>query len=246
MNIGERIKQIRAEKNLTQPQLAEMIGIEQSYLSKLENDKSIPSADIFQSLLKGLDMTATDFLQEIDKDSMYKQLKHIPEVANHLTAQTTIKVHSVKKWLYTSAVLCILGITLFIAGDKELISSNTVHNYESRGITKDQEPIDLLWDRSLIGPYLFKTRTIYLTDEQHDQMAVFEMERLSKNHQVRNQYLGKSFTEQVDGGVRQYIWVGQTEIKKPENRWLMLTGVFLFFSGVFGFITEYRLRKLQV
>jgi len=49
MNIGEKIKQLRTEKNLTQPQLAEAIGIEQSYLSKLENDKSTPSADIFQA-----------------------------------------------------------------------------------------------------------------------------------------------------------------------------------------------------
>jgi transcriptional regulator with XRE-family HTH domain len=140
MNIGERIKQIRAEKNLTQPQLAEMIGIEQSYLSKLENDKSIPSADIFQSLLKGLEMTSAEFLQEIDKDSMHKQLKHIPEVANHLTAQTTIKVHSVKKWLYVSALLCILGLTLIVAGYRGLIFSNTVYQYESLGITKPGEP----------------------------------------------------------------------------------------------------------
>jgi len=43
MNFGERIKQLRTERNMTQPQLAEAIGIEQSYLSKLENDKSVPS-----------------------------------------------------------------------------------------------------------------------------------------------------------------------------------------------------------
>lgn len=246
MNIGERIKQIRAEKNLTQPQLAEMVGIEQSYLSKLENDKSIPSADIFQSLLKGMEMNASEFLQGLDKDYMVKQLKHIPEVAIHLSAQITIKVHSVKRWLFTSAVLCILGITLFIAGEKELISSNTVHNYESLGITKDQEPINLLGNRSLTGIYLFKTQFMYLTKEQSTEIEIFEMERLGTKHQVTHQYLGKSFTEQVDGGVRQYIWIGTTYIDKPENRWLMLTGVLLFFCGVFGFITEHRLRKLQV
>jgi len=43
MNFGERIKQLRTARNMTQPQLAEAIGIEQSYLSKLENDKSVPS-----------------------------------------------------------------------------------------------------------------------------------------------------------------------------------------------------------
>src|SRR5688572_18022983 len=39
VNFGEKVKQLRAERNLTQPQLAQAIGIEQSYLSKLENDK---------------------------------------------------------------------------------------------------------------------------------------------------------------------------------------------------------------
>lgn len=43
MNFGEKLKRIRTEKNLTQPRFAEAIGIEQSYLSKLENDKSQPS-----------------------------------------------------------------------------------------------------------------------------------------------------------------------------------------------------------
>ncbi len=51
MNIGERIKQLRIDKNLTQPQLAELANIEQSYLSKLENDKYIPSREILCSLL---------------------------------------------------------------------------------------------------------------------------------------------------------------------------------------------------
>lgn len=32
MNFGEKLKQIRTQKNLTQPQMAEAIGIEQSYL----------------------------------------------------------------------------------------------------------------------------------------------------------------------------------------------------------------------
>ena len=65
MNFGEKVKQLRTERNLTQPQLAQAIGIEQSYLSKLENDKSVPSADIFQAILKafGIDV-ATWFFED--------------------------------------------------------------------------------------------------------------------------------------------------------------------------------------
>jgi transcriptional regulator with XRE-family HTH domain len=56
MNFGERLKQIRTEKGLTQPQFAQLAGIEQSYLSKLENDKSVPSAEMFTTILSGLGM----------------------------------------------------------------------------------------------------------------------------------------------------------------------------------------------
>ncbi|MGB9107189.1 MAG: helix-turn-helix domain-containing protein [Telluria sp.] len=54
MNFGERLKQLRTEKGLTQPQFAQVAGIEQSYLSKLENDKSVPSAEMFTTMLAGL------------------------------------------------------------------------------------------------------------------------------------------------------------------------------------------------
>jgi len=37
MNFGDRIRQLRQDKGLTQPELADAMGIEQSYLSKLEN-----------------------------------------------------------------------------------------------------------------------------------------------------------------------------------------------------------------
>ena len=54
MTLGEYIKDARAQMQLSQPQLAEQIGIKQSYLSKLENDKSLPSNEVFRRLLNAL------------------------------------------------------------------------------------------------------------------------------------------------------------------------------------------------
>ena len=39
MTFGERIRQLRKEKKLTQQELADMVGINFTYLSKIENDK---------------------------------------------------------------------------------------------------------------------------------------------------------------------------------------------------------------
>lgn len=244
MNLGERIKQLRAEKNLTQPQLAEAVGIEQSYLSKLENDKSIPSADIFSLMLKGLNISAAEFLHGIDKEWINKQLRHIPDVAMHLSEQTSIKIHSVKQWLYISAVLCILGLTLAVAGYRELIFSNMIYQYESLGVTKPDEPKELFWDERILSVYLVKS--VWRTSEQHNQIKIFESERRDKKFHLHDSYFGDSYIDKVEGGFRMYKLTGERKAERIGNRWLMLAGVFLFFCGVFGFITEYRLRRLRV
>jgi transcriptional regulator with XRE-family HTH domain len=106
VNFGEKVKQLRAERNLTQPQLAQAIGIEQSYLSKLENDKSVPSADIFQSILRALGVDVATFLEGVDDKIVHRDLKQVPEVANHLNSQINRKVHSIKAWLSPDGAGC--------------------------------------------------------------------------------------------------------------------------------------------
>lgn len=116
MNVGEKIRQLRTERNLTQPQLAESIGIEQSYLSKLENGKSLPSADIFQAILKAFAVDVATFLEGIDDRIVRGELRQIPEVANHINAGVAERVHNIRRWLLGSAAACAVGLTLVVAG----------------------------------------------------------------------------------------------------------------------------------
>ncbi|MEQ8954557.1 MAG: helix-turn-helix transcriptional regulator, partial [Gammaproteobacteria bacterium] len=51
MNFGEKLRLLRTEKGWHQPELAEKLGIEQSYLSKLENGHSLPSGEILDNVL---------------------------------------------------------------------------------------------------------------------------------------------------------------------------------------------------
>jgi transcriptional regulator with XRE-family HTH domain len=94
MNFGDLLKQLRTQKSLTQPQLAQAIGIEQSYLSKLENDKSIPGADIFQAILRALQVDVATFLEGVDDHIVHRELRQVPEVANHLSSQVALRIHN--------------------------------------------------------------------------------------------------------------------------------------------------------
>ena len=50
MSLGIELKQLRANKKWTQAFAAREIGIQQSYLSKLENGQFIPSAELIEKL----------------------------------------------------------------------------------------------------------------------------------------------------------------------------------------------------
>ena len=46
MNLGEKLKQLRLEKNLTQKQLADRLGVAISAISSYESDTRCPTFDI--------------------------------------------------------------------------------------------------------------------------------------------------------------------------------------------------------
>ena len=67
MDFGEKIRQLRNNKDLTQPEAAEAMGIEQSYLSKLENDKSLPSNDVLNRILDVFGLEIGDLVSDLSQ-----------------------------------------------------------------------------------------------------------------------------------------------------------------------------------
>jgi transcriptional regulator with XRE-family HTH domain len=57
---GGRIKEARIKKELTQRQLADMIGAKHNSVSDWENDKNKPDPDTIELILGALDITAND------------------------------------------------------------------------------------------------------------------------------------------------------------------------------------------
>lgn len=60
--IGEYITQKRKEKNLTQAQLAEKLGVSNKTISKWENGKCMPDYSIIKGLCKELEITIAELL----------------------------------------------------------------------------------------------------------------------------------------------------------------------------------------
>lgn len=60
--IGQRIKQKRTERGLTQDKLSELVGIGPSHMSHIESGSTVPSFEVFISILNTLDCSADELL----------------------------------------------------------------------------------------------------------------------------------------------------------------------------------------
>jgi len=61
-DIGQRIKQKRIEKGLTQEKLSELIGVGASHMSHLESGKTVPSMEVFITICNVLECSADELL----------------------------------------------------------------------------------------------------------------------------------------------------------------------------------------
>lgn len=60
-DLGKRIKLLRAEKNISQEELAKKVGVHTNHLSRYERDLTSPSIDVVIKMAEALDVSI-DFL----------------------------------------------------------------------------------------------------------------------------------------------------------------------------------------
>lgn len=63
--MGDRVKELRKKRRLTQEQLAEKIGVSLQYVSEIERGLSMPSMQVFLKLLEVLDASADYLLRDM-------------------------------------------------------------------------------------------------------------------------------------------------------------------------------------
>lgn len=62
MNFKENLKRIRTERNLTQEQLANLIGVSKFTIRNYEQGQREPSLELLESLVKALECNYTDLM----------------------------------------------------------------------------------------------------------------------------------------------------------------------------------------
>ncbi|MCS0588169.1 helix-turn-helix domain-containing protein [Massilia norwichensis] len=244
MHFGERLKQIRTEKGLTQPQFAQAAGIEQSYLSKLENDKSVPSAEMFSTILAGLEMDAATFLSEVDQDVLATTLRHIPAVTQFTAGAAVAQIRETKKWLYGSAAAWVLGFAMMLAANDGIFFSNNLYKYDSPGILLAGEPENIFEkQREFVNQKILAKLVSF--EEGQKQISEFQSGRVRPLTVESSVNRGTVYFEAAENGRRRFDLVHTTYALAPGNRILQYLGAVVLVSGFVGLFIEWRLRRLK-
>ena len=244
MNFGERLKGLRTDKGLTQPQLAQLAGIEQSYLSKLENDKSVPSAEMFTSILAGLGGDETTFLASLDREALHTTLRHIPSVARYTTQAVIVQESQTKRWLYGAALAWILGFAMMLAANEGIFVSNRTYTYRSPGVVLAGEA-DNVFDtkREILEHKL--VASMLTIQEMSKELATFKSDRLRPETRDWPASRGTAYIEEVDGGRRRFDFVRSDYAKSQANNILQYLGAIVLVCGFVGLFIEWQLRRMK-
>jgi transcriptional regulator with XRE-family HTH domain len=244
MNFGERLKQLRTGQGLTQPQLAQMAGIEQSYLSKLENDKSVPSAEMFSTIVSALKMDAASFLQDIDQDLQVTSLRHIPAVSQATQQAALARARQARRWVVGAALAWLIGFAMMLAANDGIFFSNKLYKYNSAGVIHVNEADKVFQAHKEILELRVAAKLI-TPEDAAGELAQFQASRLAPVTLEWRESRGSAYVEPAENGRRRFELVGTEYAKAPGNRILHYLGALVFACGFAALFIEWRLRRMK-
>ncbi|NVJ71510.1 MAG: helix-turn-helix transcriptional regulator [Alphaproteobacteria bacterium] len=234
MKFGAYIKACRERLNWTQPEAAKEIGVEQSYLSKLENGRNYPAEDIFDAILKAYEIDLSTLCSEVD-DTELLRLKEIKQVRDRLARHTKRKSNLAMYVAVAASASLALGTGLVA---HEMIAPETVsyhyQHYRSYGVIRDGESLNLF-------NYAFR-------DEDKSIYNISEVSaRLDYAFIKTTERQGAMFVVPVENGRRRYDFTHEsTEILGNRNQMLVGIGAALAalgIAGLFAGFVIYREKK---
>ena len=235
MKFGEFIKQQRDKKGWTQPEAAEKIQIEQSYLSKIENNKATPSSDIFDQLKLQYGFS----IKELDGALSNSDLEKLTDIAVVkeflLTMKKRMERHK-RNWMIVGLLMTMWGAFSFALGIVMKDHTTLLHLYESKGVVKQGESLNIynnLPSSSRLSGF------ISLGETQHfEQNPMFE--RLDYQQLTFDVDKGTFFTEDTQDGKRRF---NRVQNFREQSLWPHYLGVSFGVMLLAGGLCSFYLRK---
>ena len=235
MSIGALLREHRNACGLTQPELAAELSIEQSYLSKIENDKAVPSEQVLSSILDTLGMSVSELVNHLD-EAQADDLRQIKAVNDEVRARQNRQATRHRAAVLACAVLFTIGTTLASASLLEVFSSNTAYQYRSLGVVREGEPKEIFESPDRFAEAL-------RPDMEIAEFVRSTVARTDEVYVVLHRYKGEIFTDDVEGGTRTYTLGASRSITSATNRMLGWTGICSLAVSVLMLTFVFRFRQ---
>ncbi len=130
-NIGQFLRQLRKEKNLTQEQLGDCLGVAGKTVSRWETGNYLPSIDMLQALSRFYGITINEILSgKRLSESQYREAaeENLKETVRQSSFSLAERIAFYKrKWLMEHvAFMVFLGAVLLILGIAAIVSRNVI------------------------------------------------------------------------------------------------------------------------
>ena len=236
MTFGEYIKQKREALGWTQPEAARQAGIEQSYLSKLETGKSLPSEEIFSKLAAVYDIDA-DEMTALFSLSEVNRLKEIKAVRTAILDKQRNTLKVTRGWLLAALASLMIGSACLGFALLPNTAERQYH-YRSEGVLKPGE--DLRAYRILREDAdAFKGRPQEQTAFLYKQKEM--LKRLDQQDLVLWTSKGDDFVQETPDGKRFYDLYDQRVVENPNPfKWFLVPALMFLFGSLGCFIISLK------
>ena len=230
MTLGEYLKFKRKKLGWTQPEAAEKIQTEQSYLSKLESGKCYPSENMFDRLIEVYDIDIETLGTQIHSKE-YEKLSEIKQMRELMISKKKNEISAFRNWLVAGLIFMMLsGACLAIT--HLYGSAQMEYFYRSQGELKTGEPLQAF---SILNETISNDDLANLNKKQ--QM----IDRINQVDIISTVFKGDSYVENTQNGKRFYELVSQGEVsQKGIFNWFIVPGLMFFFGGIACFFISYR------
>ncbi len=139
MKFGEYLRKARDKAGWTQPEAAAKIGIEQSYLSKVETGKSYPSEEVFDEIVKAYDINVDSMSKSVSSDELDK-LRDVASLRTVILNQQKTATDYLRGWMLAGLIMIMLGSGLLIGQSQQTDTIVITYRYQSPGVIYQDEP----------------------------------------------------------------------------------------------------------
>lgn len=242
MRFGDYIRELRRTHNWTQPEAAREIGIEQSYLSKLESGKSYPSEEIFASLMTAYTIELSELSDKLFPAEL-DRLRQINQVRSTILRRENEDHKKAQQWL-------IAGIAALMTGGAFLGTALLAKDTQvTTFLYKSEVTIDPLDNDNANTPLIIeKTNGEVIAidkDGIHPDRAGQRTAARStiEHYKSIEDYRGVVFFETLPDGPRTWRFYGSaSDTVRSPLRWFMIPATMLILGAPGFFFASYRSR----